>query len=283
MVPASDRRYAALAWMSSCASTVADVTSAARSMTASSTIAAVDHRLDVRQAARAIAQADDADMGVDRLAGRILVVEQRRRRHREIAAAARELAEAPAALRRPGRQPDLGDDLVVLERGRQRPDEEVVGADRARPLRAGRGDLGVAGDGDAGHLGGGIGMRDAAADGAAVADLIVRDVLNRGLQQRMGGRQTRVVLDVAPAHHGAEPHTVGGYLDLLELRQLAQVDEQRRRDHAEREHRHQALAAGDRPRIPAAGSKQRDRFGKARRAGVFERRQLHDSVSFGSN
>ena len=65
-------------------------------------------------------------------------------------------------------------------------------------------------------------MRDAAAHGAAIADLVVRDMLDRGLQQRMGGRQARVVLDVAPAHHGAEPHTVGGNPDLLQFGQLAQ-------------------------------------------------------------
>ena len=86
------------------------------------------------------------------------------------------------------------------------------------PVRAGDGDLGVAGDADAGHLGGGIGMRDAAADGAAVADLVVRDMLDRGLEQRMRGGEPRVVLDVAPAHHGAEPHAVGGDLDLAQLR-----------------------------------------------------------------
>ena len=66
------------------------------------------------------------------------------------------------------------------------------------------GNLGIAGHGDAGHFGGRIGMGNAAADRAAVADLIMRDVGDRGLEQRMRGREPLVVLDVAPAHHGAE-------------------------------------------------------------------------------
>ena len=45
-------------------------------------------------------------------------------------------------------------------------------------------------------------MRDAAADGAAIADLIVGDLADRGLEQGMGGVEPCVVLDVAPAHHG---------------------------------------------------------------------------------
>ena len=51
-------------------------------------------------------------------------------------------------------------------------------------------------------------MREAAADRAAIADLIVRDMRDRGLEQRMRGREPRVVQDVAPAHHRAEHDAV---------------------------------------------------------------------------
>jgi hypothetical protein len=139
-------------------------------------------------------------MGIDRLAGRILIVEQRRRRHREVATPARKLLEAPPTFCRPGGQPDFSDQLVVLERRRQRAKKEVGGMDRPRALRAGHGDFSVAGDGDTGHLGSRIGMRDAASDGSTIADLIVSDMLHRGLEQRMCSRQPFVVLDVAPAH-----------------------------------------------------------------------------------
>ena len=58
-------------------------------------------------------------------------------------------------------------------------------------------------------------MRDAAADRAAVADLVVRDMRDRGLQQRMRRGQPLVVENVAPAHHRAEPHAVGADLDAV--------------------------------------------------------------------
>ena len=146
--------------------------------------------------------------------------------------------------------------------------------------RAGHGDLGIAGDGDARHFRRGIGMRDAAANRAAVADLVMRDVRDRRLQQRMRGREPRIVLDVAPAHHGAEPHAVGGNLDLVQLGQLAQVDEQRRRSDTERQHRHQALPAGDGTCLPIMGGKQRDGFGQRGGTGIFERRQFHGPTAF---
>ena len=123
-------------------------------------------------------------MGVARLAA-VLVVEQRAAGHGEIAAPAGEFLKAPAALRRPRRQADLGDDLVGLERGRQRALEEIGRLDHARAGLADDGDLRLAGHRDAGHFGGRIGMRDAAADGAAVADLVMRDMRDRRHQQRM--------------------------------------------------------------------------------------------------
>jgi len=70
----------------------------------------------------------------------------------------------------------LGDDLVGLQRRRQRAQEKIGGFDGARAGLADNGNLGVAGLGDARHLGGWIGMRQAAANRAAVADLIMRDV-----------------------------------------------------------------------------------------------------------
>ena len=94
----------------------------------------------------------------------------------------------------------------------------------------------------------------------------------------MRGGEPRIVLDVAPAHHGAEPHAVGGDLDLAQLRELAQVDQQRRRDDAEGQHRHQALPAGNGARLPAMGGEQRDGFSERGGTGVFERGQLHGRV-----
>ena len=107
-------------------------------------------------------------------------------------------------------------------------------------------DLRVAGDRNARHFGGGIGMRDTAAGGAAVANLIMRDMLDGGDQERMRRAQALVVENLAPAHHGAECDAVGCDLDVPQLAELAQIDQERRRGDAKSQHRHQALAAGKR-------------------------------------
>ena len=68
-----------------------------------------------------------------------------------------------------------------------------------------------------------------------------------GAQQRVRYRQPPVVLNVAPAHLGAEPHAIDIHDDIAEARQPAQVDQQARRCKPEGEHRDQALTAGDQP------------------------------------
>ncbi len=64
-------------------------------------------------------------------------------------------------------------------------------------------------------------MRDAAADRAAIADLIMRDVRDRGLEQRMRGLESGVVLDLAPAHHGAERDAALRNPDAAQIGKLA--------------------------------------------------------------
>ena len=73
---------------------------------------------------------------------------------------------------------------------------------------------------DARQFGGGIGMRETAADGAAIADLIMRNVLHRRDQKRMRVPQLRMFENVAPAHHGAEDHAIAGDLDLPQFRRV---------------------------------------------------------------
>ena len=118
-------------------------------------------------------------------------------------------------------------------------------------------------------------MRNAAADGAAIADLIMRDVFDGRDQQRMRLAQPRVVEDVAPAHHGAERDAVVRDLDLPQLGELAQIDQQRRRSDAERQHRHQTLAAGQRLGFAVMRRQQRDRVGERGRTGIFEGWEFH--------
>jgi hypothetical protein len=103
----------------------------------------------------------------------------------------------------------------------------------------------------------------------------MRDMRDRGLEQWMCGLEPLVVLDVAPAHHGAERDARVRNPDSAQIGELAKVDEQRRLGQAEGEHRHQALAAGDRLGVIVGGEKLH-RFRKCGRAGVVEGRQFHD-------
>ncbi len=89
-------------------------------------------------------------------------------------------------------------------------------------------------------------MRQTAADGAAITDLIMCDVLDGLHQERMNDGKLRVFENIAPAHHSAERHGIAGDLDLAQFREFAQIDKQSRRGEAKRQHRHQRLAAGER-------------------------------------
>ena len=113
-------------------------------------------------------------------------------------------------------------------------------------------------------------------DRAAIADLIVRDMRDRGLEQRMRGLEPLVVFDVAPAHHGAERHALLRNPDAAQIGELAKIDEQRGLGEPEGEHRHEALAARDRLGVAVARGEELDGFRKRCRAGIVEGRQFHD-------
>ena len=72
-------------------------------------------------------------------------------------------------------------------------------------------------------------MGKAAADGAAVADLIVRDVGHCLAQQRVRSGQPPIVLDVAPANPGAKPNAALADGDVAEPGNPAQIDGSYRR------------------------------------------------------
>ena len=152
------------------------------------------------------------------------------------------------------------------------PWKKSAAAMTARAGLADNADLRFAGHGDARQFRGGIGVGQAAADGAAVADLIMPDVADGRHQQRMRSGEPRVVKDVAPAHHGAQRNAFLVDLDLPQLRKLAQIDQKRRRGDAKRQHRHQTLAAGKRFGLAVMGGEKCNCFGDAGRTGVFEGR-----------
>src|SRR5438067_4116039 len=229
-----------------------------------------------RHAMRPLAGADDADVGVARRAIGTEVIERGDAGERKVATALRELLEGPAPLARPWRQTQLDDQLVIRQRRRKRAGKEVAGADGARAFWPSGHDLSIASDRDTGQLGRRIGVREAAADRAAIADLVVRDVLHRCHQQRLRGLEALVVLDVAPAHARAEPHAICADRDAGELVQLAEIHEQRWRAEAKGERRDQALAARERLGS-GVGGEEAQRLGKRCRCCIVEARQLHCS------
>ena len=161
--------------MSSGGSTAALAAAATAAIVASSGRSAVERLLRRGKAQRPVGNTDHAECACAPCRA-VLIIKQRRARCGEIAAAAGEFRKAEAALPGPWRQTNCGDDLVGFERRHQRAKEKVACRDRRAAGFADDGDLGVAGDRNARHFGCGIGMRDAAADRAAIADLIMRDM-----------------------------------------------------------------------------------------------------------
>ena len=208
----------------------------------------------------------------------ILVIKQGDAGEREIALPLGEFLKGPAPIPGPERQVQLGNDLVRLAHRRQWPGEEFAGAYRSRSGRADEGDLGIAGHRDPGQFGGRVGMGKAAADGAAVADLVMRDVGDGLAQQRMRGRQPPIVLDVAPAHPGAKPNAALADGNVAEPGNPPQIDQQARRRQPEGENRHQALPAGDDGRL-GIRREQVDRFPECGRGLVLEGSGFHPLAS----
>ena len=91
-----------------------------------------------------------------------------------------------------------------FERCDQRTAKKIRSGDDAFPRFADNINLRSAGHDNCRQFGRGIGMRNATADGAAVANLIMRNVPDGGHQQGMRRKQPRIVENFAPAHHGAE-------------------------------------------------------------------------------
>src|SRR5262249_21648614 len=150
------------------------------------------------QPMRTWAGADHSDMRIDQRPLPVLVKKQEDAGEREIALAPGIFSEGPAPAIRPFRQVQFGDDLLPPAERCQRPGEKIAGTYGARTGLADEGDFALAGNRDARQFGGGVGMGETAPDRAAVADLIVRNMCNRGAQQRMRGHQSLIVLDVAP-------------------------------------------------------------------------------------
>ena len=156
----------------------------------------------------------------------------------------------------PRRQRDLREQLVGRERGGQRGDEEVGGGDGALAARATQREPRVERHHHRRQLGGGVGVREAAAERAARADLRMTD--ERHAPAAISGQRSRIAAErssVALPDQGAEPQAAvrrGDDLAERARRRLMSISRPGPRE-AEVQHRHEALAAGQH-----AGARRRD-------------------------
>ena len=96
------------------------------------------------------------------------------------------------------------DYFVVSQTRRQRAEKEVGGVDALSAHCPGNLYLTIAGDNNAGHFRCGVGVSQAATDRTAIPYLVMRYVIDGCGDERIGGRQAGMFLNVTPANHGAD-------------------------------------------------------------------------------
>ena len=163
---------------------------------------------------------------------------------REIAVAAGKFVEAVAVAGRPDRQVDGRDHFVGLQRGRHEARGEIAKPDLTHAAHARHVDRRIVGGADRGQFGGRIGVREAAADGAAVACLPMPDMPERLAHQRAMFGDVGGEFEVALARHGADAQVAVGDRDTAQLLESAEIDQMIGDHVAKVHHRHERLPAG---------------------------------------
>jgi len=135
-----------------------------------------------------------------------------------------ELLEGPARGGGLG-HPDLGEQLLRLEHGLEQALEELSDRDLPGAVGAARHQRGVQREQHGGQIRGGVGVRDRAADRAAVPDLGIADLACRVREQRQLAGQQGGVLDVVVPGQRAERDVGAMVGDVGQVTQAAQVDD----------------------------------------------------------
>ena len=199
-----------------------------------------------------------------------------RRDEREIAGPDGELREGGRrALRRPGHD-ERRQQLVRLDRGRERPVEERPGRHQPLAARRAHDHRGVEGERGERELGGGIGVREAAAERAAHADRQVADAGGGLAQQAVRARELHALEGGVPDERVDDDLPVAGAV-LRERPGAGHVDEMRGAREPVGEHRQEALPAREHLGVLAALGQQVERLLRAVRPRIRERRRLHDA------
>jgi hypothetical protein len=137
-----------------------------------------------------------------------------------------------------------------------------------------RDEVGVQGEQHRGEVRRRVGVRDGAADRAAVADLRVADELGRPRDHGAGALQDGVGDELCVPGQRADRDAVAVVADVAELVEPAEVDEYRRPCDAELHRRDERVPAGEQLRVLVA-SERLDRVVDGGRAVVLEGRRDH--------
>ena len=194
-----------------------------------------------------------------------------------VAGAAAVFGEARIGALRQDRQPDLAQQLAVLQRGRHDALEE-----RPRRDDAGAADLALRH-----HVGverrrhrapfrGRIGVGDAAAERAAGADRVMRDMTDDGCEQPAERAVLNRLLECGMAHGGADAELAVLDHKAVEPGHAVDVDEMLRPRQPERHRRHETLPAGQHAAVVFGVLREQvERFRDGRGGVVLERGGLH--------
>ena len=178
------------------------------------------------------------------------------------------------------RQARLNEQLVVAQCRGHDALEEIARRDDALAAGAARHHVAVERDHRQAPFGGWIGVGKAAAERAAVADWIMRDMAHHVGQQFAERPLADRTMKRRMAHAGTDRKLAVGHRDTIERRDAVDVDEVGGLGEPERHGRNQALAAGKNAAVFRRDlGEQRDCLVNRLRCVIPERRRLHRLVS----
>ena len=273
------RRKSALVVMSSIGSTAAVAAAAAARNVLSPGARAGERALGFGNAPRIGFGAADRKPRLDDFSA-FDAVGGERRGHGEIAGAAAELVKAATRVGGKHRQPRLDQQFIVAQRRRHDALEEIARRDGALAARALGQNLAVERRQHQRPFGRWIGVRQAAAERAAVADRIMGDVAHHVGEQLAERALADRAVERGMAHTRADHELAVGDGEPIERIDAVDVDEMSRLGEPERHGRHQALAAGEHASVLRGDfGEQRHRLIDGFRRVITERRRLHRLVS----
>lgn len=194
---------------------------------------------------------------------------------RIISSPARQFIERKALIGLEQRNVDRGDELAGLQRRLEEVDEEVVSLDTPMTCGTSDLDLGIERQRHRRKFGCGIGERDTAAEGAAIADRGMGNERRRRVQQWRELGDQRLAQHFAMPRQRTDAQITAFAPDAAHLGDVSNVDQQPRRLQPQRQRRHEALAAGNEARVIAGARVSIQRLVDRSRPKIAESPRLH--------